>query len=60
MTTVKAKLADARHRRGGMVWNRLKAMSDEQAKAAARTHPQAKELLPHESMQFRRVRRKSG
>lgn len=60
MTTVKVKLADARQRRGGTVWNRLKAMSDEQAKAAARTDPQARELLPHELMQFRRVRKKSG
>jgi hypothetical protein len=60
MTTVKVKLADARHRHGGTVWSRLKAMSDEQAKEAARTDPQARELLPHELAQFRRARKKSG
>jgi hypothetical protein len=60
MTTVKVKIADARQRRGGTMWSRLKAMSDEQAKAAARTDPQARELLPHELTQFRRARKKLG
>lgn len=59
MTTVKVKMADARQRRGGTVWSRLKAMSDEQVKAAARIDPQARELLPHGLAQFRRVRKKS-
>lgn len=60
MTIVKVKVADARQRRGGTVWSRLKAMSDEQAKAAARTDPQARELLLHELAQFRRVRKQPG
>ena len=60
MTTVKIKIADAKQRRGGTVWSRLKSMSDEQVKAAARTDPQARELLPHELTQFRNVRKKPG